>query len=253
MIDAVVLCPHPPLLLRELCGARDAVPDLRRACGEALERSLGPSVEAVVVLGGADEAGEWEPSLPVDTSSFGSFGSFGTTRAPAGPALPPSLGVGRRLLEQARWTGPVVLRTVACDASREEVAREAGTLVAVTQERVTVLLVLADGSPRRGEKAPGHLDERAFAFDAGIVEALATADAKALAGLDPTTAAELMVLGRAPYAVLGELALAEPQRSWTGEVLHDDDPYGVQYTVASWRAVPVPPVETSGRAFDDAP
>ena len=36
MIVAAVVCPHPPLLLRELSGAQDAVPELRAACHDAL-------------------------------------------------------------------------------------------------------------------------------------------------------------------------------------------------------------------------
>jgi hypothetical protein len=252
VIVAAVVCPHPPLLLRELSGAHDAVPELRAACRDALAEALATAPDAVVVVGGADGSGEWDPSLPVDVRRFG------TTTAPHVSGLPQSLGVAKRLLDEAGWAGPLHLHAVSWDADPSSVtglAREIGEV-----EGRVVLLVLADGSARRGEKAPGYLDDRAFAFDDEIVGALERGDAATLAGLDAGLADELMVLGRAPLAVLGEavLARAAPDDARTAttdpgpaspgpaaphsprgatpraRVVYRDDPYGVQYTVASW-------------------
>ena len=50
------------------------------------------------------------------------------------------------------------------------------------------MLVVANGSARRGEKAPGYLDERAFGFDAAIGAALRGPDPAALGELDPCSA-----------------------------------------------------------------
>ena len=55
----------------------------------------------------------------------------------------------------------------------------------------TTLVVMADGSARRGEKAPGHLHPDAVAFDERIEAALRSGDAEALAALDPEVGEEL--------------------------------------------------------------
>jgi hypothetical protein len=93
------------------------------------------------------------------------------------------------------------------------------------------LLVMGDGSACRTLKAPGYLDPRAEPYDAAVTAALGKADPEALMALDPVLSAELMVAGRAPWQVLAGAAAG---RAWTGEVLYDDAPYGVQYTVATW-------------------
>jgi hypothetical protein len=95
------------------------------------------------------------------------------------------------------------------------------------------LLVLADGSARRGLRAPGHLDERAFAFDDQTARALEEGDAQALTEVAPELAAELLAGGRAALAVLGEVARAQGLFS-RAELLHRDDPHGVSYVVAVW-------------------
>ena len=225
MIVAAVVCPHPPLLLRELSGAQDAVPELRAACHAAVVAALGCLLDTVVVVGGADEPGVWDAALPVEVRSFG------TTTAPPVEGLPLSLGVAKRLLEEAGWVGPLLLHTLPWDADPVSAAGLAHTVGEV--EGRVVLLVMGDGSARRGEKAPGYLDERAFAFDDEVTAALDRGDAEALAGLDPVLAEELMVLGRAAFAVLGE-AVRSQGSTPRPRLVYRDDPYGVLYTVALW-------------------
>jgi hypothetical protein len=50
---------------------------------------------------------------------------------------------------------------------------------------------MGDGSARRSEKAPGHLDPAAAPFDAAVAAALAAGDTTALAALDPAERDEL--------------------------------------------------------------
>ena len=89
------------------------------------------------------------------------------------------------------------------------------------------VLVVANGSACRTEKAPGFLDERAAAYDEALRRALLE-DPAALAGLDPGLAGELW----ADVAALPELAgLVAGARA---EVRYDDAPYGVQYWVICW-------------------
>ena len=91
------------------------------------------------------------------------------------------------------------------------------------------VLVVANGSARRSEKAPGHLDARASAFDDAVRTALCGPDPTALAGLDPSLARELW----ADVGALASLgALLDGQQR--ADVAYDDDPYGVQYWVIRW-------------------
>ena len=94
------------------------------------------------------------------------------------------------------------------------------------------LLVVANGSATRTEKAPGHFDARAAAFDAAIGRALADGDPAALGDIDPVLAAEVWAM---PDADLLR-TLAHRIRPVTDvQVDYDDAPYGVQYWVVRWQ------------------
>ena len=94
------------------------------------------------------------------------------------------------------------------------------------------LLVVANGSAKRTEKAPGHFDERAEAFDAALGEALRAGDLEALSGLDRVLAGELWA------DVDGLIALGDLGRITDAHVDYDDAPYGVQYWVVRWQCAP---------------
>jgi hypothetical protein len=97
------------------------------------------------------------------------------------------------------------------------------------------LLVMADGTARRTEKAPGYFDERAEAFDAGIEAALRAADASALAGLNPQLATELLAAGRPAWQVLAAAVTASGAAiSWTVRSHYFAAPFGVFYPVVNW-------------------
>lgn len=235
MIVGCAVCPHPPLLLRELTGGQDVAARLREDCGRALAQLFALDPEVIVVVGGADQTG-YRSTGPVPV---GAFGGAGNRAQPAGP-LPLSLGVARRLLDgQAHGEDPagalqlpVEMATVAWDATAEDAEYLARSITG-RPERVG-LLVMGDGSARRGVKAPGHLDDRAFGFDERVHRALADGDANALLGLEADLAAELMVAGRAAWQVMAAAVGEGPRRS---EVLHADDPFGVSYFVAVWSCV----------------
>jgi hypothetical protein len=93
------------------------------------------------------------------------------------------------------------------------------------------LLVVANGSATRTEKAPGHFDDRAEAFDAAIGKALADGNPAALAHIDLDLADELWALPDAD--VLRTLADRVPPAA-SVQVDYDDAPYGVQYWVVRW-------------------
>ena len=224
MSRSVVLCPHPPLLIRPLSGAADVAAELRAACLAAIGALLASGPPSVVVVGSGEPGeatGRWDEATPVDLRRFG------TTGARTGPGLPLSLGVGRWLLDRAGWRGPTDLLLLDRDASGDDLEAVATELRARPDAGV---LLLGEGSTRRGEKAPGFLDDRSFGFDEALAAALAAGDAAALAGLDAGLAAELMVSGRSVLRLLGRLAGA-PDRY---EVSYSDDPFGVSYLVATW-------------------
>jgi len=94
------------------------------------------------------------------------------------------------------------------------------------------LLVVANGSAKRTEKAPGHFDERAEAFDAALGTALRSGDLDALHGIDRALADEL-------WADVGALVRLDDLGSVTDvQVDYDDAPYGVQYWVVRWQCAP---------------
>ena len=239
MISRAVLCPSPPLLARELTGRDPAVPGLRAACTAAVAWLLEPRPQRVIVVGPAPATDDWDPAGRLYLSAFA------PARGHAGkPGLPLSLGLGAMLLDQAGYTGTRVLQAVgegepagqcaqlgaALAAAGESAGQCAqhGAAVAAAGEPAT-MLVLGDGSARRSEAAPGHLDERAVPFDDEVVRAVRDGDLPALAALDPGLARELMVTGRPAWQVLcGALG---PRRPVT-EVLYADAPFGVAYLVA---------------------
>ena len=145
--------------------------------------------------------------------------------------LPPAPGIGAYLLDQAGYDGKRLIWSVSAD---EPVAgcRKLGADLAGRDAR-TALLVIGDGSARRGPRAPGHFDERAGAFDAAVQQAIRAGDTRALLDLDPALARELMATGRPAWQVLaGALETAAPL---SVAVRYAGDPFGVAYLVANLR------------------
>jgi hypothetical protein len=239
VLTTVAVLPEPPLLVPELAnGATAETGELRAACLAAAAR-LAAAAPRWVALG-ADPAGR----RTVDPRTRGSFIGFGvdlvvaldTTGSPSGPVDPrlplPLLIAG---WVAAGLDGPVRIRgelvgpaesPAACAALGAELAAE----WAADPEPIG-LLVLGDGAATHTERAPGHFDGRAAAFDAGVAAALRDADRAALAALDAELAAELMVAGRPGWQVL---AAATAGHDWRGELLHSAAPFGVAYHVAVW-------------------
>jgi hypothetical protein len=233
MIIAATLCPWPPLLVRELTGADPVVPELRDACAAAVAALLtgGPG-EVVVVAPGPDTT-SWPADGRLNIPAFGgqlaNAPAAGTGVEYERPALPPAAGMGAYLLDQASYRGPRVIWTVSEDETPAG-CRKLGADLAATGQR-TALLVLGDGSARRGPKAPGAFDPRAAAFDGTVERAIRAADLDALLAVDPVLARDLMATGRPAWQVLaGALAGTDP----AVDVRYAGDPFGVLYLVASF-------------------
>lgn len=150
--------------------------------------------------------------------------------------LPP---VPALLPEYASLADPVAsLRTAIIEAvsdlrvteiwASDGLARRVGAWAAKygAQSGPDAILLLANGSARRSEKAPGHLDDRAQACDAAVERDLRAGDADALAATDQSLATDLL-------ADLTQLQrLAGMGRAAEADLRYAADPYGVQYWVA---------------------
>ena len=233
MIAAAALCPAAPLLVRELTGATVVLPELRAACREVTGRLLRARPDVIAVVGAGPQTRTWDGASRLDVASFGGLAAAG--RGPAGAAagagtagLPTALGLGARLLDEAGYAGPRLLQAIGEDETPAASAG-AGQRLSRAAGRVA-LLVMADGSARRGRRAPGHLDERSAGFDAEVERAVRAGDLQALAAIDPVLARELMAAGRAAWQVM---AGALDSRRLDVEVLYADDPFGVAYLVAA--------------------
>lgn len=208
MITAACFLPHPPLLLAEYASLADPGGQVRDRCLVALAEFAATRPDQVLVLTGTD------PVAPELASR---------------PAL--GLRVATELLASTGGLPMPRELTVAFDAGPNEIDTAASWLRAYAKGPRTGVLVLGDGSARRGEKAPGYVDERAFPFDELVTQALAAGDPEPLRRLDPELAAELLVAGRAAWQVLAA-AVAGPAEVVSA---YADDPFGVLYHVAVWR------------------
>lgn len=194
-VSRVTVVPAAPLLLPRHAGLIDPVPELRDACHDAVRWLVEEPSAPVVVL--------WAAPAPI-------------VRSTASPSRGPCLA--RSLLDAAGHSGP--LREVGVPSS-----------AAPPGDGEIAVLALADGSARRSEKAPGHVDARAEGFDSTIGAALVSGNLTALRELDLALGAELLAEG-AP--VLRTVA-GWVERVESAELTFDDDPFGVQYWVAHWR------------------
>lgn len=192
MIETVLVLPTPPALLSPRSTA-DPVAELRSACASAV--SALPEGRRVVVL-----------AAPVPEANAG-----------RGVTEPLGHRVAAHLLDGIVFEPQLVLPYAA--AALLELAEP------------TTLVVMADGSARRGEKAPGHLHPDAIAFDERIELALRSGDAEALAALDPEVGEELWCEGVPGLRVLGELAR---DRVVVAYVSYAEAPHGVAWWVARW-------------------
>lgn len=158
------------------------------------------------------------PAAPGLLPCAGSIDPFAEARSAALDALRSALAsaesvavlgaaeIASSLLEQAGYTGELV------------------------SEGADLVVVAADGSATRTEKAPGFFDPRSAEFDDGVETALATGDAAALAQLDESLAAELWCRGVPGFQAMARLLPAPASAT----VTYADAPYGVAYWVASW-------------------
>lgn len=217
-VVAAAVVPCSPMLVPDIStGAAGEVAALRVAGDEAVRRLVELGAEALVVLGSG-------PRAAYPHGSAGSFAGFGVPlRVSLGddvgePAtLPLPLCIGAWFLSRAGGSTASVTAGVTVDGDWS------------SPDVDVVLLVVADGTACRTDKAPGAFDPRAAAYDAQIASALRTGDGSALRALDPALGAELHVGGLPALRALGGL-----EGPWRAELLAEDANHGVGSFVAYW-------------------
>ncbi|GLW91518.1 hypothetical protein Aglo03_23340 [Actinokineospora globicatena] len=235
VIRRVAVVPHPPLIVPELTGGGDRDADAVRADCLAVAASL-VDLPRWVAVGAGDRPGRYGPDVAGTFRGFGVDVRVGLGAKAdltfADPELPlPALVAGWL---RAQVGGPdVTVHVVAADLSPSECADEGARIAEELAGPDPVgLLVLGDGSHRHGERSVGRPDERSSAFDEEVARAFAAVDLDALAQLDPTVAAELGAVGRAPWQVLASAARAG--RPWRPVEARVSTPLGVAYHYAVW-------------------
>jgi hypothetical protein len=206
--------PSAPLLVPAVAGGSAAIDaDLRAACRSVVSSLVGGQPGCVVVVAGWPGGGSWD-----ETHTWG-FEGFGVPRQPRDdrPRLPWPLGIGAWLLDDAGWAGP---------------RRYLGVAGAGPDAEDGALLVVGDGTARRTEKAPGHLDDRAEGYDAEIARCLRDGDIAGLGGLDEELGADLMCGGLDVWRWLAESL--HGQTVARAALLAETAPYGVGYFAATW-------------------
>lgn len=208
MIGAAAVVPEPLCVLPEYASLADPGASWRDAAARAVAAVCAEGDEVVVLAAG--------------------------TPSPHHSNAPAGMRVAAEYLRAAGVDRPVEPVVVGADATPTQCAA-LGAALADAPGR-TALIVVADGSARRGPRAPGHLDERSFAYDDVWRRAVARGDHDALAALDAQAADDLLAQGRAPLQVLAAAAAldAADRPPPAVDVLAEGDPFGVAYLVATW-------------------
>lgn len=233
VISAVAFCPHPPLLVPAVAaGAADDLDGLRQASLRAIG-ALVATGDQLVLLGSGPASLAHSPLARGTLAGYGAPVEvhLGSPACGGDLELPLSLTVGAWLVREAAGPQSGALGfSVGPDFAG---SRAAVDLLALAQSRDLAVLVLGDGTARRGVKAPGYLDERAAGFDETVLAALREGDAAALERLDAELGADLLAAGVPAWRAAGGLL---DGTDWQAELLAADDPFGVQYAVALWTA-----------------
>jgi|SRR5690348_5238785 hypothetical protein len=194
-------------------------------CAGVLVREEAPDPAAGMVGAGAGLPGEAGAGLTAETAGLPGEAGAGLPGEPAGlPGEPVGLpGAG------AAAGIAVVFQEVARKADAGACLK-LGRILADGAARVA-LLAMGDACARPAREDPEVPDPAAQDYDEEVAEALAAADARWLARLDPALDDELVVAGRAAWQVLAGAARGTRMQ---GRLLCMAAPYGVTYLVASW-------------------
>jgi hypothetical protein len=187
-----------------------------------LAREEAPDPTAGLVGAGAGPMGETATSLLVEPAGIAGEAGVPGEGGIAGEAVSlPGAGAASGIA--------VVFQEVARNAAAGACLK-LGRILADRAPRVA-LLAMGDACARPAREDPDVPDLAAQDYDEEVAEALAAADARWLARLDPALDDELVVAGRAAWQVLAGAARGVRMQ---GRLLCMSAPYGVTYLVVSW-------------------
>lgn len=222
----VALLPGTLALLPEFAGQVDPVAELRAAALRAVSSTVAGASRVVV------------------------FASVDADNLPRGVTVARGLRVARAMLAEVGWAGEVSWAGEFAESARSlgpatdtpaessrSLACPAGTSAESSRSPAPAAdeawLVVGNGSARRSEKAPGHLDPDAEAFDRQVGSQLAAGDLEALSALSPAESARFLA-DLTPIAMAAQWLAASATGPAHVVQLMDADPYGVQWWVQAW-------------------
>lgn len=197
-VVAAAVIPGAPVLVPGIDGAQRAAEEPRRACLRALTRVMNAKPRTIVVLAEGDRDEAFTRDAPLGLHRFGGF-----TRAPALQDLAPlpvPLAVGAALHHSAGWTGAVDYLTLDRKAPAAH-AVDVGRRLRDTRESVGLVL-LASGSARTTDRAPGAFHPGAQTFNSAYVAALRSGRLESLLEAEDLAYAEQLSDARLPLQVL---------------------------------------------------
>ena len=196
-VVCAALIPAAPLLVPALTGQRGPAQDLRDAALACINELIDDAPAEIIVAAEATPTGWHSPTAPLRLDRLGGIGLNDGDDTP----LPIPLAIGAALLIGAGWNSPV--RFLALD--------EGGCLDIFDPLERTGLLLLANGSARCTDKAPGALHPGAEAFNAAALNAITTCDSQALLSIDASTAREQWSDLAGPALLLATLVDTPPE------------------------------------------
>lgn len=210
----IAVCPQPPLLVPAVSDSELIKPV--RADARAAASWLIDGADSVTVL--------VSEQIEHDQAHGGSLAPIGVPAQFGGPIadLPLGATVAAWLLDGVGWAGP--RRYLGPDAFQ------------TSPDRTGAVLVMADGTACRDDRAPGAFDPRAHRVDQQIASWLASGAAAELAELDLALAEELWMDGGAALVAIGvqvSKLLASGARIHA-RLRHHSAPFGVGYWVGEW-------------------
>lgn len=203
-----VIVPASPSLVPAISGRTPELDDVRAAAGAAVRTVVAARPRRVVVV--ADAGRGADETWAIDLRGYGLPGGSTSARS-----LPVDFAAAAWLLDEAGWEGPrLYSRPVPVDLADDD-----------------GIVVVADGSACRSERAPGHLDARAETVDGQLSSALQAGDLRVLDELDETTTHELLIGG---LPALRWLRDATAGHDVSAGLTYSGAPLGVGLWVARW-------------------
>jgi len=197
-IVAAAVIPGAPVLVPGLDGALQSAAEPRAGCLRALRRVAEAGPDEILIVAEGDREQVFGQDTSHGLHRLGGL-AYAVTRT-GRECLPVPLAVGAALLREAGWEGPVVHRTLASDAPTSN-AIDLGQRLRDAPER-RGLVLMASGSARMTDKAPGAFHPGAKDFAAAYLRVLRSGTHEDFLATEALPFAEQLSDARLPLQVL---------------------------------------------------